>query len=628
MSQDTSDFMQLNIITLQQQRPELLDLAGTTQEATGFDITTSPNGQPNIQAPHPATNAQLLVHDPTQIDQSFANLFELLNKEQEALIFLVGMGLGYEAKLLLSKFPKFRFAILEPSSELFASALKEADLTPVLASPNVSLHVGKDIDIAQLLLQEDDAMRALPRHLISHSKLLELFPEIYKPLHKKLQEGLLHFKGRLDTIEKHGPLLFRNTLANIPQLADSSTVWALKNACQGMPAICVASGPSLDKNIEQLKENRERALIIAVDSALPILKKHGISPHLVATIEAISASYTKFEATIGDQQAPPLIFSPEAFPKTVKNYPSPYKFHAPATNDFFKSYLQPVLGETGPAFRGVLGVTLQAVQIAALAGCDPVICIGLDLAIQGTQDHAEGSPVKWSDLADAPRLTVPAWAGGTVETIPVLNSQRLELESLLVESSINCINATEGGARIEGTTPMPLREALELYGKEEVHPEEKIKQLGEGSFKPEKNAVITALQALLSELDETQKLCKIGLRDGKEAKKLWRASKKPRTKQQKLGKFKKKIISYGEAADALLAKEQLIHALFPMRVKDHHRLVYARKKYNEKMSGLTPQERIFAELAINLDYFTSWQKTVNAVRPLLRNAIEELREAI
>ena len=53
----------------------------------------------------------------------------------------------------------------------------------------------------------------------------------------------------------------------------------------------MSAGPSLHYRLEQLKNLEERAVIIAVDTAYPILKSNGISPHFVCSADPTSGNY-------------------------------------------------------------------------------------------------------------------------------------------------------------------------------------------------------------------------------------------------------------------------------------------------------------------------------------------------
>jgi hypothetical protein len=94
--------------------------------------------------------------------------------------------------------------------------------------------------------------------------------------------------------------------------------------------------------------------------------------------------------------------------------------------------------------------------------------VGQDLAYSQGKSHA-GAHVGLtlqSEDQRAGRLnrTIPGYYGGEVETTVQLDSYRYWFEEVIRKyPQLNVINATEGGARIAGTTQMPLAEAVATY---------------------------------------------------------------------------------------------------------------------------------------------------------------------
>lgn len=619
------DFLQANIILLQQHKPDLLTFAGAAQETVHFSIVPSQEGLLNISALHPLTGHPEPVHDSAQVSAGFSGLLDLLEKEQNAIIFQVGMGLGDEVKFLVKKFPKFRYVIIEPHQEIFTAALQAVDLSPLLANSNVVLRVGSTINIPHLLQQEDDALRALPMHLVSHQKLLELFPDIYKPLFSRLQTELANFQGKLQTIVRQGPLLFTNTITNAPRLNESATVHVLKNIAQGLPAVCVASGPSLTKNIALLKGRENSVFIIAVDSAVKVLIDHGIIPHIIVTIDPIAASLVKLRDVLVNHGDIALAWTPEAFPETIRGFRNGPKFVIPGINDLFRLFLAPLFTGQDTHFPHMLSVTHAATQLAKVAGCNPLIFIGLDLALSGEQDHAEGSPIAWKKFTQEQRMKIPGWNGREVETIAVLRNQLLALQSIISQSKeMRFIDATEGGALIAGTEIMPLKQALDHYADKQMAFAMVIDRIFHQETKPEREAIAQRLRDLQKEVKASRNTAQIGLNNGLEARKQWKIAKIPSKKAQAIKKFRKAVIASGNSFDKLMNLLDLANALYPLRAPAHHEFIYARKKFNEAAAEKNAEQSIFDELEQNLGYFNSWITTTKEAEAIIEPIIKEM----
>lgn len=68
----------------------------------------------------------------------------------------------------------------------------------------------------------------------------------------------------------------------------------LKPIFDEKPILLLAAGPSLYKNIEWIKENQDRFIIVALSAVLNILEKEGVSPDIVTHIDGLEESIVHF----------------------------------------------------------------------------------------------------------------------------------------------------------------------------------------------------------------------------------------------------------------------------------------------------------------------------------------------
>ena len=84
-------------------------------------------------------------------------------------------------------------------------------------------------------------------------------------------------------------MLFRsikNLLDNVKYLCDGYKTTHLVNVIPNdIPGIVVAAGPSLNKNIHELKRAKGKAFIVAVDTAIKPLIAAGIIPDMFAIVD-------------------------------------------------------------------------------------------------------------------------------------------------------------------------------------------------------------------------------------------------------------------------------------------------------------------------------------------------------
>ncbi len=190
-----------------------------------------------------------------------------------------------------------------------------------------------------------------------------------------------------------------NTLANVPALAREADVTSLVGAAPGLPAIVVAAGPSLDRNLEALGRVGDRALVIAVDTALRPLLAAGITPHLVVALDPSEAN-ARHLSGLPPCPGTHLVAEASLDPLAIESFRG-------RTFLFSVSEHQPWpwLREQGVG-RGRLrawgSVLTSAFDLALQMGCDPIVFAGADLAFTGQRPYARGVVYEadWRSLAE------------------------------------------------------------------------------------------------------------------------------------------------------------------------------------------------------------------------------------
>ena len=226
-----------------------------------------------------------------------------------------------------------------------------------------------------------------------------------------------------------------------------------------IPAVIVSAGPSLDKNVEELRKVKGHFFIVAVDTALKSLLKRDIIPDLWITI---------------DPQKPVEFFKDE------RSYDIPCAFKSTANADILKNVKKVFLLDGGRGYIEYLieslGIELAdqygsggSVATASFAflyslGVKNIILIGQDLAYFGDSSHADGV----YDGFDFETVNVEGVDGKQVKTrfdwINYIKWFEHSIEMFNVNNlGITVIDATEGGAKIHGTKIMTLNEAIESF---------------------------------------------------------------------------------------------------------------------------------------------------------------------
>jgi hypothetical protein len=181
----------------------------------------------------------------------------------------------------------------------------------------------------------------------------------------------------------------QNVFRNFPLLSKCLGARFLCDACHGMPAFVVGVGPSLDESIKDLKDAKNRSVIISTDAALRALLANGITPDLVVSFDCKVDQKRLWENVPRGTNIPALLNSC-THPDTIASWPGPILFYNQfhTQDDLCHRILPIVLPELGQIPSGGT-VGNMATFAAHLMGCDPICCVGMDFSYK---DMTEG---KW-----------------------------------------------------------------------------------------------------------------------------------------------------------------------------------------------------------------------------------------
>jgi len=266
----------------------------------------------------------------------------------------------------------------------------------------------------------------------------------------------------------------------------------------------VAAGPSLDKNIDQIHNAVGKAVIISVDTALPVLIEHGITPDFVTSIDFNAPIYEKIAgvASLPIAREIKLICTSWVACTVTKIFPAKFIFWAFGNNPF-ENWMKNIVG--GRLNISGAGTVAHLNYVAAdVMGCDPLIFVGQDLAHSYDREHASGVVLTGTETMEKV-LKDAVWVKGvqtqTVPTTRSLHGYRVLFEQWIPETDAKVINATEGGAWIEGAEHMSLTQAVDTFCRSEFTVEPQ--NLGDRSRK-----TIAPMDAMLKRVIKAEKLVK------------------------------------------------------------------------------------------------------------------------
>lgn len=459
--------LEKNNLICEKAKPEFykkLRLFYTTGNSLSIKSVQTREGQPVISVSRDGVEYRLgSAVRPTVEAQRWAAQFECSDEDRVIAVF--GFAGGLYARELLGRMGRHtKLLIYEPSFEIFDYAMKNFDISDILADARAELIVEEVDSLAfhdALLLYmnyfniELQQTAVLPQYA-------GLFPESLKRFHTRLRESDERIMVNKNTLVRFSRTSVENTLKNIFLLSNSNLAEEIGELVpRDVPVIIVSAGPSLDKNIEELKRARGKAFILAVDTAVKYLLAHNIMPDATITVEP-EKPLGHYEDSRCDSI--PLIFDIESNHEIVKrNKTRRFIFNS-------RGYIKALLSDFG--IESTDTANGGSVATAAFALCyklefKRIILIGQDLSYQGSTTHAGG--VESSGInADIGTVMIEGIDGGQVRTRSDWLAYLRWFENAIsvmkdLKKDMEVIDATQGGALIHGTEVMTLCEAIERY---------------------------------------------------------------------------------------------------------------------------------------------------------------------
>ena len=289
-----------------------------------------------------------------------------------------------------------------------------------------------------------------------------VFKDLFEKLLKKCEEIALNQRVAYNTAVGFAKITTLNVLKNSKYLCSGyKTIQLFETIPMDTTGIVVAAGPSLNKNINELKKAKGKSFIIAVDTALKPLLRAGIVPDMFFIVDAQKPIEL---VQMDGAEKIPMVTTLNATPE-ILDYHKGKKFF------FDESYVfaEKIILKSGLRWGDVAtggSVATDAFSLLYKIGLKTIILVGQDLALTGNKTHADGTFEEKMPEIDTKDYE---WVEGNIEEkVPTRTDFHVFL-NWYVRSIKECkehvegfrvINATEGGAKIEGTEVMTLKDAI------------------------------------------------------------------------------------------------------------------------------------------------------------------------
>lgn len=380
-------------------------------------------------------------------------------------LICLGLGLGYQALMAVDAFQKQPshgrpgIVVFERSPAMFRIVMHLMDLRRLLSYDGLQLHVGDGFRVDDVIDRMAMALFLGKQRVVSDAASRKIFGAPFLRLERDVLQCLGATRDLWHTVKELGPEIFTNTVQNLPTLFTGQTLGSVRGALRGLPAVCVAAGPSLDAAIPWLKAIGNRAVIMAVDSAIPALVSAGIRPHMVVTADVRDINIRKFRAYLDDLRDAILVYAVESNPDNVRMFLGARKLAVSINNPILNRWLG-LRWDLQCALPAMATVTHAAVFSAMELGADPIVFVGMDMAFPDGQSHAVDAMHHYQ-LSPEAFIPVAGVSGRPVQTDRPLNNYRVQLERVITRRHEQFINTSFTGARIAGTTSKSLQEVCQ-----------------------------------------------------------------------------------------------------------------------------------------------------------------------
>jgi len=452
-----------------------------------LELIPAKSGQPTASV-QTSDGRRIFLHSRYDPIREAADFCKTLHRSENgssdsvAFVALCGLGLGYHIPALVEEFgPETSIVVSEPDLICIKTALEHVNMSEPLKAGR--LEFVTDLEKASLheRLQRHMTMLMLGMVFAAPPPSRDHHADFHARFRRALTDYAAFAKMSVVTLVKNAAITCRNIANNLPAYVMTPPADILRDQFKGLPAILVAAGPSLTKNIDELKALRDRAIIIAAQTTLRPLLARGINPHFVTSLDFSPMSRQFFD----DLEIPDdiiLIAEPKATWHVIDTFRAGGRRRVVLLdNEFARRCLGDDLARRTPMEPGATVMHL-AFYFAQWIGCNPIIFVGQDLGFTGQTYYTRGVAIHRAWQAESGRfstLEMKEWErivrhrpilrklknvdGRDIYTDDQMFTYLEQFERDFARAPQAIIDATQGGVRKAGATVMTLAEASSRY---------------------------------------------------------------------------------------------------------------------------------------------------------------------
>jgi hypothetical protein len=323
-------------------------------------------------------------------------------------------------------------------------------------------------------------MTPMAPHQVALRAAVDSDEELLEKCSAMARDSLADLRVHQNTVATFSRTWIDQGTTNLPAISRWPTVDAVGDRFAGKPMVIVAPGPSLAKNIHQLRELQGKVVICCFSHSLKPVIAAGITPDVIVTADPQDVRY--HFANMDTSQS--FLVSAATVHPSLFELPARGMFSM-AANGPIDDWLYGMLGESTPELIGGGSVATSAYALAMRWKCEPVVFLGLDLSFPNGKYYVATSSdgdaraevasdgtmkvAGWSagfhamksrggpEAARERTIELPGWSGGTVPSSFMFGLfRRWFIDAMRVNSEVDVYNCTEGGCHIDGMEHVPF----------------------------------------------------------------------------------------------------------------------------------------------------------------------------
>lgn len=420
-------------------------------------------------APWPALSVRdgtrwLPMHSRRDPLREATRALEPTDLDTTSTLFVIGFGLGYIADVLESRQWAGRVVALDTDVNSVCACLERRDWTAWLSSGRLLFTWAPEYRSAEAIVLRLDPDREDPVVVVNPT-VARCRPEWTQDAARRAARAWFGARANHEAKRRMAGRYLMNTLRNASAIAAAGDAAALDHRCHGIPAIVVAAGPSLDANLADIHAYRDRAVLIAVDTALRPLLTAGIAPDLAVAVDP-SETNARHLIDLPVCTTTHLVTEGSIDPEVLRSFGD--RLFVFRVGDHHPWPWLQAQGLNRGTLRAWGSVLTTAFDLALCMGCDPLVFAGADLAFTGGRPYARGTTYEedwrreaaWGgSLEQSWQARVAEWPhtmetdvrGASVRTAPHLVAFRDWLADESARAGRRTVvNATNGGILVGG----------------------------------------------------------------------------------------------------------------------------------------------------------------------------------